>query len=175
MTAHCSRLVDWASHLWRPDFKRFSGFGWIVRLVLALPLLALAIIALGAAVLAVVQFAGALVLTNRFASIEGQYEAIRNAGLVLAALVGVPFLVWRSIVAQKQVDVAEQGLITDRLNKAVEGLGAEKTVKRRLTHPDGTTGIEETTEPNTERPHLGYRNMGRRPIETVMSFVSQEG
>jgi transposase InsO family protein len=28
---------------------------------------------------------------------------------------------------------------------------------------------------NTEPPHLGYRNMGRRPIETVMSFVSQEG
>ena len=27
---------------------------------------------------------------------------------------------------------------------------------------------------NTERPHLGYRNMGRRPAETVMSFVSQE-
>ncbi|RWR04677.1 helix-turn-helix domain-containing protein [Paenirhodobacter populi] len=25
---------------------------------------------------------------------------------------------------------------------------------------------------NTERPHLGYRNMGRRPVETVMSFVS---
>jgi putative transposase len=28
---------------------------------------------------------------------------------------------------------------------------------------------------NTERPHLGYRNMGRRPLDTVMSFVSQEG
>lgn len=28
---------------------------------------------------------------------------------------------------------------------------------------------------NTERPHLGYRNMGRRPVETIMSFVSQEG
>ena len=28
---------------------------------------------------------------------------------------------------------------------------------------------------NTERPHLGYRNIGRRPIETVMSSVSQEG
>jgi len=27
---------------------------------------------------------------------------------------------------------------------------------------------------NTERLHLGYRNMGRRPIETVMSFVSQK-
>ncbi len=28
---------------------------------------------------------------------------------------------------------------------------------------------------NTERPHLGYLNMGRAPIETVMLFVSQEG
>jgi transposase InsO family protein len=28
---------------------------------------------------------------------------------------------------------------------------------------------------NTERPHPGYRNMGRRPVETIMSFVSQEG
>ena len=28
---------------------------------------------------------------------------------------------------------------------------------------------------NTERPHLGYRNMGRRSIKTVMAFVSQEG
>lgn len=27
---------------------------------------------------------------------------------------------------------------------------------------------------NTERPHLGYRNQGRRPIDTVNSFVSQE-
>lgn len=26
----------------------------------------------------------------------------------------------------------------------------------------------------TEQPHPGYRNMGRRPVETVMSFVSQE-
>jgi transposase InsO family protein len=28
---------------------------------------------------------------------------------------------------------------------------------------------------NAERPHLGYRNQGRRPIETVNLFVSQEG
>ena len=28
---------------------------------------------------------------------------------------------------------------------------------------------------NTERPHLGYRNQGRRPIETIKSFASQEG
>ena len=28
---------------------------------------------------------------------------------------------------------------------------------------------------NTERPHLGYRNQGRHPIETIKLFVSQEG
>lgn len=28
---------------------------------------------------------------------------------------------------------------------------------------------------NIERPHLSYRILGRRPIETVMSFVRQEG
>jgi transposase InsO family protein/transposase-like protein len=28
---------------------------------------------------------------------------------------------------------------------------------------------------NTERPHLGYRNQGRRPIETIQQFVRQEG
>jgi len=27
---------------------------------------------------------------------------------------------------------------------------------------------------NTERPHLGYRNQGRRPVETINLFVSQE-
>jgi transposase InsO family protein len=28
---------------------------------------------------------------------------------------------------------------------------------------------------NTERPPLGYRNRGRRPIETIQQFVSQDG
>ena len=58
------------------------------------------------------------------------HEAIRNLGFLLAALLGAPFVVWRSFVAQQQADTGEQGLITDRINKAVEGLGAEKEVNR---------------------------------------------
>jgi hypothetical protein len=27
---------------------------------------------------------------------------------------------------------------------------------------------------NTERPHQGYRNRGRRPIETIELFLSQD-
>jgi len=33
-------------------------------------------------------------------------------------------------------------------------------------------------EYNTQRPHQGYRNLGKRPIETILSYresVRQEG
>ena len=83
-------------------------------------------------------------------------------GAVTVALIGAPFVIWRSVVAQKSVDVQEQGHITDRINKAVEGLGAEKTVKRRVVvHETFTPGAafagkraeyatSEHTEPNLE-------------------------
>ncbi|SEM81534.1 Uncharacterized protein YjbI, contains pentapeptide repeats [Roseovarius tolerans] len=64
-----------------------------------------------------------------------------GVGAVTVALIGAPFVIWRSVVAQKSVDVHEQGHITDRINKAVEGLGAEKTVRR---------DDKEWTEPNLE-------------------------
>jgi len=60
---------------------------------------------------------------------------------IIVAMIGAPFVVWRAVVAQKQVDVAEQGQITDRISKAVEGLGAEKAVKN---------AGRETTKPNLE-------------------------
>lgn len=60
---------------------------------------------------------------------------------IIVAMIGAPFVVWRAVVAQKQVNVAEQGQITDRISKAVEGLGAEKTAKK---------GGEESTTPNLE-------------------------
>lgn len=56
--------------------------------------------------------------------------AVRNIGLVVVAMFGAPFIFWRSIVAQRQVDVAEQGQITDRISKAVEGLGAVRNERR---------------------------------------------
>ncbi|SDQ73031.1 pentapeptide repeat-containing protein [Pseudovibrio sp. Tun.PSC04-5.I4] len=71
----------------------------------------------------------------------GQYasdatgSAIRNIGLVLAAAFSAPFLVWRSVVAQKNADTAVQSQITDRINKAVEGLGTEKLIKQIVELP----------------------------------------
>jgi hypothetical protein len=53
-----------------------------------------------------------------------------GTGAVAVALIGAPFVIWRSVVAQKTVNVTEQGHITDRINTAVQGLGAEKVVDR---------------------------------------------
>ncbi|WP_300547417.1 pentapeptide repeat-containing protein [Roseovarius sp.] len=60
---------------------------------------------------------------------------------VLGAVIALPLTINRLLLSRRQTETVEQGHITDRINKAVEGLGAEKTVKR-----DG----DERTEPNLE-------------------------
>ena len=90
-----------------------------------------------------------------------RWHALAFAGLVaiLGGLVGAPLALIRVYVAertaktaeeqrqiaQEQRHIAEQGHITDRITKAVEQLGAEKTVK---VLEDGKTA--ERTEPNLE-------------------------
>lgn len=93
------------------------------------------------------------------------HEAVRNIGFALAAIIGLPFLIWRSVVAQSMATTAQQGLITDRINKAVEGLGAQKTVRAQKKSSSGVPQfqldqggnpdvrlpiINELTEPNLE-------------------------
>ncbi|KAJ54566.1 hypothetical protein ACMU_17825 [Actibacterium mucosum KCTC 23349] len=59
----------------------------------------------------------------------------------LAAVVVFPFTILRTIYTQRQTDVAEQGHITDQINKAVENLGAMRDVR---------DGDKITTQPNIE-------------------------
>jgi len=64
-----------------------------------------------------------------------------GAGSLIAALLGAPFLIWGTILKTQTVRYQKEGHMTDRIAKAVEMLGAEKTVKK--------DGIEET-QPNLE-------------------------
>lgn len=68
-------------------------------------------------------------------------RAISAYFAALAALIAAPLLTWRSYNLHRQANTAEQGLITDRISKAVEQLGAEKTVKKNG---------QESTQPNLE-------------------------
>lgn len=63
----------------------------------------------------------------------------------LGALLAAPLLLIKIWVNERQARTAEQGHITDRITKAVEQLGAEKTVKKV---ENGKT--VEFTEPNLE-------------------------
>lgn len=75
-------------------------------------------------------------------------ENLRNLaysiGALIAVLAGSATIFFSSIrvwINERATITNEQGLITDRINKAVEGLGAERTVKQDQT---------EWTEPNIE-------------------------
>lgn len=82
-------------------------------------------------------------LADALAEDEPDTEAVRNYGYAIAALLGalallasVPFQLIKTYVNERNTTAAEQGLITERFTKAVEQLGAEKTVKfrqRRIT------------------------------------------
>jgi len=97
---------------------------------------------------------------------------LRNIAYAVAVLVGVLaatttvfFSSIRVWINERTATATEEGLITDRINKAVEGLGAEKRISRYMRNADGeqlfyrdeavTPGqqkpiFEELTEPNLE-------------------------
>ena len=63
---------------------------------------------------------------------ESGSTTIRNLGLVVAAMIGLPFVIWRSIVAdrqaataQRQSETAQSGLLNERYQKGAEMLGSE--------------------------------------------------
>lgn len=117
-------IFEWLCLKREVDYSQARWLGAFLGILL----LCIAIFLFIASLFILVYFFGALIGLGPYAD-DPTGAAIRNIGLVLAAIFGAPLLVWRSIVAQKQVNVAEQGQITDRINKAVEGLGSEKTVR----------------------------------------------
>lgn len=124
---------DWLWPNIQFDFSRARLLGRTLGTGLGLLIFVLAVGVVGA-------LAAFIAAVFHLGSYQGQVtdEAIRNIGLVLAAVFGAPFIAWRSWVAQRQADIAEQGHITDRINKAVQGLGAEKTVRRHRSNQEGT-------------------------------------
>ncbi|MBY8975316.1 pentapeptide repeat-containing protein [Rhodobacteraceae bacterium NNCM2] len=84
---------------------------------------------------------------------EDQRNIVQGIALAIAAIAGLlsaPIVLYRIHLQTRQTETAEQGHITDRINKAVEQLGAEKTTKRTVQREDGSTYVDEQTEPNLE-------------------------
>src|SRR6056297_473615 len=120
-------VLDWMGISDAPDWTVARPLGRLVSLLLLL------------------LFAGALcaafVLIGRTILGEGGAGGALGTGALIVALLGAPFLIWSTVLKHETVRYQKEGHITDRINKAVEQLGAEKTVKK---------DDKETTEPNIE-------------------------
>ena len=92
-----------------------------------------------------------LTLAAAFSSILAFHDDPTKGGLglgaILAGLLGGPFLIWTTVIKQTTLNFQKEGHITDRISKAVEQLGAEKTEK--VQKEDGTGSVERTV-PNIE-------------------------
>jgi 1-deoxy-D-xylulose 5-phosphate reductoisomerase len=75
----------------------------------------------------------------------------------LAGLIAMPRTLIRLHYTRRQTLAKEEGLITDRINAAVLGLGAEKTVK----FVDSDHKIVEQTLPNIEVRIGALLSLGR--------------
>ncbi|MCF6445423.1 pentapeptide repeat-containing protein [Nereida sp. MMG025] len=69
---------------------------------------------------------------------------------VTGAVIGLPLTMLRLKYTRTQTQTEIEGLITDRINKAVEGLGAEKVLKRNQRDSSGKSLAFEETGPNLE-------------------------
>ncbi len=58
-----------------------------------------------------------------FSDGEPVSSVIRNLVLAVAAVIALPLAIWRSIVAERQADTAQQALLNDRYQKGAEMLG----------------------------------------------------
>ena len=90
-----------------------------------------------AVVLAALALIGRFVLAAMGAGDDAD-TALRDLFLILAGVLGAPFVIWRTWVAQRQADTGErqaetalQANLTARLNEAVKMLGATVTAKVR--------------------------------------------
>lgn len=64
-------------------------------------------------------------------------------GTLLAAILGAPFLVWRTYVAAKQTAIAEESLFNDKINAAATDLAARRQVTRSVGKGDTETILTE--------------------------------
>ncbi|MGA0777624.1 MAG: hypothetical protein ACO3O6_06975, partial [Gemmobacter sp.] len=125
-------LAEWMGFRDPPDWPAAPWVGVAVGVVAKVAIIVLFGLALGAAVSALWK----MMVAGGSGASEG---ASLGAGAIVVAFLGAPFLIWRTVIAQGNLEAAREGQITDRIAKAVEQLGAERTVKR-----DG----KEETEPN---------------------------
>ncbi len=113
------RLGEWVFSMARP----LGGFLGFVAVFTVL-------------ILAVVFFATLGIFTLAITGMIAPPPAydMRAAGVLLAFLLGAPFVIWRTMVAAKQAETAAEALFNEKINAASAGLSARRQVTRVVGH-----------------------------------------
>ena len=82
--------------------------------------------------------------------VESNGATIRNIGLVIAGVIALPLAIWRSMVAQEQVKVAQQSLLNERYQQGAEMLGSD-VLSVRL---GGIYALRRLAEEHPEQYHI---------------------
>ena len=96
---------------------------------------------------------------------ESGSTTIRNLGLVVAAVVALPLAIWRSKVAERQAETAEQNLLNERYQKGAEMLGSDALTVRL----GGIYGLQWLAQEHPEQYHVQIMQLfcafARRPTK----------
>lgn len=109
--------LGWLGANREPDFRKARWLGGIIGAVLILIFL----LALVAAV--------AMLIRTIVNGLGESPAANLGTGALIVALLSSPFLIWNTVIRNTALGYQKEGHLTDRLSKAVEQLGAEKTVQ----------------------------------------------
>ena len=105
-------------------------------------------------VTAFVLLVGILLSARYWGELRGSEESlsatVRNVGLLIGGVIAALLAMWRSVVAERQADIAEKGMLGERYRQGAEMLGNE-VMSVRL---GGIYAIERIAKEHPEEYHL---------------------
>ncbi len=118
------RPKEWVAAFWSRT-PRFDRRAFVPTKKQPIPPRLVILAAIVVALIAIVLIVSWGWLRTEGTGMESNSATIRNIGLVIAGLIALPLAIWRSMAAQKQVDVAQQSLLNERYQQGAEMLGSD--------------------------------------------------
>ena len=106
------------------------------------------------------------------ASSESVFGDVRAILLTLAAWIGAPFLIWRTLLADRQTHINRESHYTDLFTKAIESLGATRLDENGSSIPviESRIGAIFTLERLAKHSHSDYGTI----IETLSAYIREQ-
>lgn len=108
---------------------------------------------------------------SSFMGFNAKPEDLQHYTLILAGFLGAPFIVWQTATAHYSARTEENRLVSERLTKAYEQLGAERIIKLPMINKKGEIVLNSDQTPiyiETVEPDIGLR---RAAIQTLKNIA----